>query len=303
MVSNKSENPDNLINRISPENIKQILHSIEGIRHGWYNYEELENRATLIKELFKAYGYVVEEHVFVFNKRMYRNIIATISGMNSKKDWLIIGAHYDSAHGSPGADDNASGVAVMMEVARVLRESPISDKIKFVAFTLEEPQPHTWQFLIGSKHFVKEFKKRGFTYKALILESVGYTSNKPGSQLLPPFVKGPDRGDFLGVVSNKKSIPLLKIFQKSVEQYVPSLNIVCHTVPLNGYLLIESRFSDHSPFWDRGFQALMLTDTAMFRNPYYHTALDTSDKLDMDFMSGVAKAVAVAAAGIIDSGL
>ncbi len=283
--------------QVSKTNIEEIVLSIEGLRHGWWNYEELEKRAEYIKRLFMEYGYRVEEDIFSFDRRPYRNIIATVNGINSRRDWLLIGAHYDAAYGSPGADDNGSGVAVMMEVARILRDTPVAQKIKFVAFTLEEPQPVTWQFLIGSKHFVKEFKKRGHRYRAIILESVGYTSHEPRSQQIPPFVRLTDigarvtAGDFLGIISNRRSRPLMKAFEESAKLYAPSLKTISLIVPLNGYLLIESRFSDHSPFWDKGFEALMLTDTAMFRNPYYHTPEDTSNKLDFNFMTEVARAV------------
>ncbi|MCX7794087.1 MAG: M28 family peptidase [Thermodesulfovibrionales bacterium] len=282
---------ETMIGDVSRENIKSILHSVEGMRHGWWNYEELEKRADYIKTLFSEYDYTVEEQNFLFGNRTYRNIIATLNGINSKKEWLLIGAHYDAAYGSPGADDNASGVAVMMEVARIIRKSSCAENIKFVAFTLEEPQLETWNFLIGSKYFVSEMKKRGFRYRAVILESVGYINRSEGSQLLPSLVKGPDRGDFLGIVSNRRSIPLMKSFEQSARKNVPSLKTISKAVPLNGYLIPESRFSDHSPFWDKGFQALMLTDTAMFRNPHYHTPGDTSEKLDIDFMADVAGAV------------
>ncbi len=280
-----------LIDRVNKENLREVLHCIEGLRHGWWNYEELEKRADYIKGLFTEYGYIVEEQVFEFSHRLYRNIIATLKGTGSKKEWLLIGAHYDASHGSPGADDNASGVAVMMEVARIIKDLPVAEGIKFVAFSLEEPQPQTWNFLIGSKYFVNDMKKKGFKYRAIILESIGYINKAKGSQLLPPFIKGPDTGDFLAIISNRRSIPLMKSFEEAVERNVPSLKVVSRVVPLNGYLILESRFSDHSPFWDKGFQALMLTDTAMFRNPHYHRVSDTSEKLDLDFMTDVTRAV------------
>lgn len=287
-------NPETIIDKVSKENLRYTLRNVEGLRHGWWNYEELEKRAEFIRRLFTEYGYIVEEQVFKFSQRPYRNIIATLKGTSSKKEWLLIGAHYDASHGSPGADDNASGVAVMMEVARLIGNLPETEKIKFVAFTLEEPQPHAWNFLIGSKYFVKEMKKKGFRYRAIILESVGYINKTRGSQLLPPLVNGPDRGDFLAIISNRRSIPLMRSFEESARIYVPALKTVSRAVPLNGYLILESRFSDHSPFWDKGFQALMLTDTAMFRNPHYHRPSDTSEKIDFDFMADVTRAVIAA---------
>lgn len=284
---------EKFIQEVEQNNLKNIVQSISIPRHGWYNYEVLSSVANFVEEKFREYGYIVEINEFSYNGKEYKNIIATLKGINSNKDWLLIGAHYDSAIGSPGADDNASGVAVMLEVARIIRKSPIAERIKFVAFTLEEPQAFDLKFIIGSSQFVKKFKKLGHRYKALILESVGYYSDVKGSQKLPAFTKGPDVGNFLGVVGNGKSNALLELFEK-VKEYVPSINLITYKAPMNGWLALETRFSDHAPFWDAGFQAVMLTDTAMFRNPYYHTSQDTPDKLNFSFMEDVTKALLVA---------
>lgn len=284
---------ENFLQKVEQENLKNIVQKISIPRHGWYNYEALLSVAKFIEEKFKEYRYIAEIDEFSYNGKEYKNIIATLKGINSNKEWLLIGAHYDSAIGSPGADDNASGVAVMLEVARIIRESPIAEKIKFVAFTLEEPQAFDLKFIIGSSQFVKRFKKLGYRYKAFILESVGYFSETRGSQKLPVFIKGPDVGNFLGVVGNGKSKPLLELFEKARE-YVPNLNLITHKVPMNGWLSFETRFSDHAPFWDSGFQAVMLTDTAMFRNPYYHTSQDTPEKLNFSFIGDVTKALLAA---------
>lgn len=284
---------EKFIQEVEQNNLKNIVQSISIPRHGWYNYEVLSSVANFVEEKFREYGYIVEINEFSYNGKEYKNIIATLKGINSNKDWLLIGAHYDSAIGSPGADDNASGIAVMLEVARIIRKSPIAERIKFVAFTLEEPQAFDLKFIIGSSQFVKKFKKLGHRYKALILESVGYYSDVKGSQKLPAFTKGPDVGNFLGVVGNGKSNTLLELFEK-VKEYVPSINLITYKAPMNGWLALETRFSDHAPFWDAGFQAVMLTDTAMFRNPYYHTSQDTPDKLNFPFMEDVTKALLVA---------
>ncbi|WP_297209399.1 MULTISPECIES: M28 family peptidase [Thermodesulfovibrio] len=284
---------ERFLEKVEQNNLKNIVQSISIPRHGWYNYEALLSVANFVEDRFREYGYIVEIDGFSYNGKEYKNIIATLKGINSNKDWLLIGAHYDSAIGSPGADDNASGVAVMLEVARVIRETPIAEKIKFVAFTLEEPQSFDLKFIIGSSQFVKKLKKLGHRYKALILESVGYFSEMKDSQKLPAFTKGPDVGNFLGVVGNGKSNALLELFEQA-ETFVPSLNLITHKVPLNGWLSLETRFSDHAPFWDAGFQAVMLTDTAMFRNPYYHTSQDTPEKLNYFFMEDVTKALLVA---------
>ncbi len=280
-----------LLSEIDDKNLREYVRNIEGLRHGSWNYDELEKRAIYIEDCFKRLGYTVEYDELIFSGRRYRNIIATLDGMDSEKEWILLGAHYDSAVESPGADDNASGVSVMLETARILKNEGIRN-LKFVAFTLEEPQAYTSGFLIGSKNFVNSMKKMGMRYRGVfILESVGYISRERGSQSKPFFVRAPDTGDFLGVIGNRSSSELMRLFITSVKDSVPELRFVPYTTPLNGYLIIETRFSDHSPFWDAGYQALMLTDTAMFRNPHYHTPHDTSDTLDYGFMKLVTASV------------
>ncbi len=279
---------ETLLHRVMQVNLMDIVNKISFPRHGSENYEALLMVGDFIEEKFKEYGYIVEFDEFEYYGKKHKNIVATLKGMDSDKNWLLIGAHYDSAIYSCGADDNASGVAVMLEVARILRETSCAQNLKLVAFTLEEPQAFDLNFLIGSKHFVKKMKKQGYRYKAIILESVGYFSKVKGSQKLPAFVKGPDVGDFLGVVGNGKSKKLLDLFEKA-KVYVPTLNLLTYKAPMNGWLSIETRLSDHAPFWDAGFQAVMLTDTAMFRNPYYHTPQDTPDKLNFSLLTDVAK--------------
>ncbi len=281
------------LSKISEDKLREVVEKISIPRHGWYNYDELSDVADFIENKFKEYGYIIDIDEFYYQTRTYKNIIATTEGIKSKKEWLVIGAHYDSAVGSVGADDNASGVSVMLELARILKDTSFIENIKFVAFTLEEPQPFSLNFLIGSSHFVKKMKRLKYKYTAIILESVGYCSKKQGSQQLPAFVKGPATGDFIGVIGNKKSESLLKLFENA-KKYVPSINLLTYRASLGGWLVIETRFSDHAPFWNAGYQAVMLTDTAMFRNPYYHTQWDTPDKLDFSFMKDVTRVIAVA---------
>lgn len=285
---------EEFLEKVDQNNLRRIVQKISIPRHGWYNFEALLAVAKFIEDQFREYGYIVDFDEFSYRGRKYKNIIATVENINSRKEWLLIGAHYDSSVGSPGADDNASGVAVMLEIARIIRDYPMAEKMKFVAFTLEEPQAFDLKFIIGSSNFVKKMKKLGYKYKAIILESVGYFSEMRDSQKLPAFIKGPDVGNFLGVVGNGKSKPLLELFEEA-NNYVPNLNLITHKVPMNGWLSLETRFSDHAPFWDAGFQAVMLTDTAMFRNPYYHTSQDTPDKLNFSFMEDVTKALLAAA--------
>lgn len=265
------------------------IRRIEGLRDGHYHYEDLLKRADFIERQFASYGFRVDRDELWFRGRLHWNIIATLAGSSEETETILIGAHYDAVIGSPGADDNASGIAVMLEIAQSI--GPRKGLV-FVAFTLEEPQAETVDFLIGSKHFVKKIKATGQRYSAVfVLESVGYSRSEPGTQLLPPFVKAPSTGDFIGVVGNKKATSLLSQFEGAAARCVPELKVATYAAPMRGYLAIETRFSDHSPFWDAGYPAVMITDTAMFRNPNYHTSSDTSDTLSPRFMVQVTRAL------------
>ncbi len=272
--------------------IFDTVKKIEGLRDGCYHYDELLKRAEYVERELISCGFVTERDEFPFNGRVYWNVIATPSGMQEEQeeeDWILIGAHYDAVAGSPGADDNASGVAVMLEAARTLGPRK---GVKYAAFTLEEPQSGEVDFLIGSRHFVKRMKAAGRRYRAvIILESVGYVSRMPGSQLLPAFVKAPTVGDFIGVVGNRKAEAIMARFKESADTHVPGLKVVTYRARMKGFLVLETRFSDHAPFWDAGYPAVMITDTAMFRNPNYHTPYDTADSLSADFMAQVAEAL------------
>ena len=283
-----------ILSRVSVDRLQEYVRRIEGLRHGWENYEALEKTASFIEGILRSFGLSVANQEVPFHGRAYRNIIATLEGVHAEKEWLLLGAHYDTALGSPGADDNASGVAVLLEAADILSTLKLNRTVQFVAFTLEEPQPQTMHFLIGSDLFAQEARRLNRGYDAvLILESIGYTDNTEGSQIVPFFIGAPvpKKGNFLGVIANRKSKDIMEAFHACSNKYVPELIVVPYQVPFSGRIIPESRFSDHSSFWNYGYPALMLTDTAMFRNPHYHTHHDRYDTLDFSFMKNVAKAV------------
>ncbi len=286
-----------VISKVDTERLRFYIRRIEGLRHGWENYHALEEKAKFIEETFRSFHLAVENQEFVFHGRPFRNIIATLKGSDVEKKWILLGAHYDAAWGSPGADDNASGVAVLLEAANILSSEKLGRTVQFVSFTLEEPQPQTIHFLIGSDHFVKEAKKLNRRYEAVfILESVGYTDDTEGSQVAPVFIrmKVPKEGNFLGVIADRRSKSIMDIFHSAAKEIVPELSVVKYKVPFSGRLIPETRFSDHASFWNYGYPALMLTDTAMFRNPHYHTRHDKIETLDLDFVTRVAKATVTA---------
>jgi len=285
---------ETVLSEIRIQRIKQYLRSVEGLRHGWENYDALEEKAEFIETTLSSLKLNVQNQNVHFHGRTYRNIIATLEGREKEKT-VLLGAHYDAARGSPGADDNASGIAVMLEIANVLSGRDLQRSIEFVAFTLEEPQPQTIHFLIGSNHFARQAKQSGKQYRAvIILESVGYTDSAEGSQGIPFFVRirVPRTGNFLGIVANRKSKELMNTIIAAGQQYVPALKMVPYKVPFSGRFIPETRFSDHASFWNYGYPALMLTDTAMFRNPHYHTQHDRHNTLDFHFIENVTKTVA-----------
>jgi len=200
---------------------------------------------------------------------------------------IILGAHFDSVEGTPGADDNASGLAVLLEAARLLSRARLRSELLFCAFNLEELN------MIGSTYFAKKLKAAEVKVEAMIsLEMIGYTDPRPGSQKYPIGLSWlyPERGDFIGVIGNWYSSSLLRRFTRQMRQ-VPGLPVETLSVPGNGGLVPAVRLSDHSPFWDLGYPALMVTDTSFFRNPHYHGPRDTLDTLNLDFMAKVCAGV------------
>lgn len=283
-----------IVSEVSIERLKGYVTAVEGLRHGWENYDALEEKAKFIEETLRSFNLNVENQEVPFYERTYRNIIATMEGIDKEKEGILLGAHYDAAWGSPGADDNASGVAVLLEAANTLSKQKLNRTVQFVAFTLEEPQPQTLRYLIGSNHFANEAKKLKRRYEAvLILESVGYTDKAEGSQDIPILVRKrvPRTGNFLGVIANRRSKAIMNAFYRISSEYVSELQVVTYKAPLSGLIIPETRFSDHASFWDCGYPAVMLTDTAMFRNPHYHTYHDKHETLDFTFIVNVTKAV------------
>ncbi len=205
---------------------------------------------------------------------------------------VIVGAHYDTVRGSPGADDNASGVAALLELARWVRPhleaaGPFTARLQLAAYDLEE------YGLIGSSIHSREVQEAGAAVRGMIsLEMLGFTDRHFGSQGLPPHLVGmyPDVGDFIGVCGNEASEELVKVVTEALKG-IEGLPVEFIAVPGRGQMLPEARLSDHSSFWDRGMPALMVTDTAFFRNPHYHQRTDTPDTLDYPFLARVTAGV------------
>lgn len=252
------------------------------------NLKAAEN--YLIRE-FESLGYPVRRQPFICQRVEVANVIA---GNPDPRGYYLLGAHFDTVAGAPGADDNASGVAVLLEAARLVLEAPTPKPWAFVGFTTEEP-PAFFTPYMGSRVYAKTARKnRENLLGMLCLESVGYFVEEPDSQYIPlplKFLGYSTTGNYLGLVGNRRSRPLLNGLERAFRA-ASGLPVATLAMPLGGGLIPETRLSDHANFWDEGFQAVMLTDTAFLRNPNYHTAHDTIDTLNLDAMVEVTLGVA-----------
>jgi aminopeptidase YwaD len=224
---------------------------------------------------------VLRRHSFNWSSVEGVNIILEIPGKLEGAAGLI-GAHYDSVAGSPGADDNSSGVAVLLELGRRLAAAPPLHSIWLVAFDLEE-----WG-MGGSKMLAQELKRNHQKPKWMVsIEMVGYRSREAEMQHFPfPFrFFYPNRGDFILLVGNNRARKLISGIERSFQK--TNVKAEHLLVACNGWLIPPSRFSDQAAFWDTGVAGVMLTDTSWYRNPNYHSAADTIDTLDFEFMADI----------------
>ncbi|WP_204103936.1 MULTISPECIES: M28 family peptidase [Spirulina sp. CCY15215] len=225
----------------------------------------------------------VERDRFQFNGRTHQNLVLKLPSRNpNNKPSILIGAHYDTVPNSSGADDNATGVAVLLELARILATDPCDYPLQLVAFDLEEFGLH------GSRNYAQKLRqKKEPLYLAIALEMLGYFDTTPNSQQYPPGLKYfyPDRGDFIALLGSLRTIPdLISLHRNFLKN-----EISCQwlPVPFRGYILPDTRRSDHAPFWDAGYRGIMVTDTSNFRNPHYHQPSDRLETLNLDKLTAV----------------
>jgi Zn-dependent M28 family amino/carboxypeptidase len=249
------------------------------------HYESLQRTAAYIDEEFSRAGYDPRHQVFEVEGRRVANIEAERLGSRRPDRVLVIGAHYDSVDDSPGANDNASGVAVMLELARRHATSAPPVTVRFVAFVNEEP-PYFMTPAMGSWRYAADAAARGDNIVAMIsLETIGYYSDEVASQHYPfPFgLVLPSRGDFLAMVSNMRSVRVLRAAAKAFRS-ATRLPLIASPAPAS---IPGVAWSDHWSFWQHGYRALMLTDTALYRYPHYHLDTDTPERLDYQSMARV----------------
>lgn len=257
-----------------------------------------------VSRAFAAAGYhVVEQPYAVRPPGMsadvpMRNFIAALPAASSDAPVLVVGAHYDTAPGTPGADDNASGVAALLELARRFKGKTGAVEIRFVAYGTEEP-PFFGSKQMGSAFHAAAMKAEGRRVKGMIsLEMLGYYDDAKGSQKYPPLLSlfYPDRANFIGAVSNFESRDFLKGFAKA---FKPTNNLLVVTASLPGWIS-EIGLSDHKCYWDAGFPALILTDTSFLRYTHYHMATDTPEKLDYARMADVLNGLEAALSSFLE---
>lgn len=272
--------------------ILRHLQSLVGERHPHSAPHALTHAAEYLAARLAEYGWATSGQPFRALGKSYFNILGVKwpPGRPAKDGPapLLIGAHYDTVVGSPGADDNASGLAVLLEAADRLRHLVVARPVWLAAFCLEE------HGLLGSRAFISGLKQTGQPVDgAIVLECVGYASRDAGSQRTPPGVpiSLPSIGNFLGIVGNEASRDLLAAVERNARRVAPNTPTIALAVPGRGESLPDVRRSDHAAFWDEGYRAVMLTDTANFRNPHYHQPSDTLDTLDLDFLEGVSEIV------------
>jgi Zn-dependent M28 family amino/carboxypeptidase len=268
------------------DNLKTHVEMLAG-QIGERNMQHLDalNRAAdYIKQTMQQREYAVSEDTYQVEGKTARIVYATLAGKNAAEPF-VVGAHYDSVIGSPGANDNASGVAAVLELARMLKDAAPERSVIFVFFPNEEP-PYFQTKDMGSLVFARGFHQGVKRFSGMIsVETIGYYSDQQGSQKYPAPIASlyPNTGNFIGFVGDVKSRSLLKTA-------IAEFRLKTH-FPSEGASLprwIEGvGFSDHWSFWQVGAAAIMVTDTAPFRYPYYHQASDTPEKIDYDKMARV----------------
>jgi len=247
--------------------------------------------AAYIQSQFESCGLTVERQSYRYQNDAVSNVVARWQPPDRATGHYVLGAHYDSVSGTVGADDNASAVAVLLETARAvpLEANPGNEApaITFVAFALEEPPVYGTRYM-GSRVFAARARQAGLVIDGMIcLEMVGYTCHEPGCQRYPfplQFFGYPETGDFIGIVGNRQSSRFTRMLRTGFQRN-PRLPVITLTVPFNGWIMPAVRLSDHASFWREGYRAVMVTDSAYFRNPHYHLPSDTMETLDFGFMA------------------
>jgi Zn-dependent M28 family amino/carboxypeptidase len=255
----------------------------------------LQSSVDYLRSRLRQSGYTVIEYAYSLGGRDVKNLEASLVGTEPANGVIVVGAHYDSAQGTAGANDNATGVAAVLELARAFQGRGLRRQVRFVFFVNEEP-PYFQTNLMGSLVYARRLERDHVPVSAMLsLETIGFYSDVHGSQKYPALLNlfYPDRGNFVGVVGNPESRDLVR---QVVRKFRESTDF-----PSEGLAAPADwpgiGWSDQWSFWQQGYSAIMITDTAAFRYPYYHSPLDTPEKVDFGKMARVVDGVR----GVIES--
>ncbi len=270
------------MNEISIQRLRAHVYELAGKigEHNVFHPGALHAAEAYITREWQQQGYDVRKQTYTAHGIECANLEITRTGNSRNDDVILIGAHYDSVFGSPGANDNGSGVAALLELSRLFQDVAPETSLRFVAFVNEEPPFFFWPGM-GSMVYAKAAKQRGDPIRFMIsLETIGYYQNQPDSQTYPPLLKYfyPDTGNFISFVSNLGS---RHIMRDCVQAFSSVTDFPVQSIATLA-LVPGVSLSDHLAFWRHGYKAFMITDTAFYRYPYYHTAQDTPDKLNYE---------------------
>jgi len=285
-----SVNPVPLTIKADPDKLRSHVKKIseEYYPRNWQNPENLNKAAKYIKDELAAHNAEVSLQKFEVESLEFANVISKY-GVNDQPG-IIVGAHYDAFSTLPGADDNASGVAGLLELGRLLTLLPVKIPVTLVAYSLEEP-PFFRSEAMGSAFHATSLEKNNTKIRLMIaLEMIGYFSEEEGSQDYPSSLMKlfyPTKGNFIAII-DKLNFDWSTINIKSTFLRSTSLNAVSINAPP---ILPGIDFSDHLNYWDSGYPAVMITDTAFYRNSAYHSESDVAERLDYQKMGEVVKGV------------
>lgn len=287
-----------IISQIDTGRLKQNAQFISGIRNHATGAQHRADVRDSLTARFQRYGLQTRLHEFPFDAFTGQNVIGKKTGSVSNTKTFIVDGHYDTVINSPGADDNGSGIAGILEILRVIAPLEFAYSVQFIAFDFEEAG------LAGSKAFVPEGMMPDEDVEGAInMDMIGYFSDLPNSQTLPAgfnllfpelyaeLAANDFRANFIISTANSNSNYLLTLFDSMATKHVPSLLV--GSVPLpDGIIIDDATRGDHASFWEAGYKALALSDGAETRNPNYHEATDVPATLNYNFMSNVTKAAA-----------
>jgi hypothetical protein len=291
-------NIQQIVDMVDTNNLKQNLQFIAGIRHRATGAAHLQFVRDTVLNIFSLYGMQTRQHDIPSGSYTGKNLVGKKTGLVNNNKTYIVSGHYDTVNDSPGADDNGSALAGMLEIARIITQFNLRNTVQFIGFDLEEAG------LQGSIKYAENDIQPDEKIACLInMDMIGYYTDVPNTQTVPngfslvfpdlyaELVANQFRGNFILSTANNYSNEMNLLFDTLAAQYVPSLLVGPIEVPGNGELIPDARRSDHAAFWDAGYMALHISDGAETRNPNYHSPTDVPDSVNYTFMGNVTKAV------------